>query len=103
MGEWKQSYIILDLSTKLRWVVPADLSLKGAPIPILQEAVWVPDLVWTVRRSEKSYLCWESNQIRQALSRRDTTELSMLHALRTSGILFRKWPKLITISSNILK
>jgi hypothetical protein len=35
---------------------------KGPPVPIVQEAGWVPETIWTQRLEEKSiHLCRESN------------------------------------------
>jgi hypothetical protein len=35
---------------------------KGPPVPIVQEAGWVPDPVWTQKLEEISFrLCWRSN------------------------------------------
>jgi hypothetical protein len=35
---------------------------ERTPVPIVQEAGWAPELVWTQRLEEKSfYLCRESN------------------------------------------
>jgi hypothetical protein len=38
---------------------------KGPPVPIVEEAGWAPEPVWTLRLEEKSFrLCQESNQDR---------------------------------------
>jgi hypothetical protein len=35
---------------------------KGPPVPIVQEAGWAPESVWTQRLQEESFrLCWGSN------------------------------------------
>jgi hypothetical protein len=40
---------------------------KGPTIPIVQEAGWAPEPVWTQRLEEKSFhLCWGSNLDRPA-------------------------------------
>jgi hypothetical protein len=38
---------------------------KGPPVPIVQEAGWAPEPVWTQRLEEESFLlCWGSNDDR---------------------------------------
>jgi hypothetical protein len=50
-GEWSAS-------RPDRALAPA----KGPPVPIVQEAGWAPEPVWTQRLEEKSFrLCRESN------------------------------------------
>jgi hypothetical protein len=41
---------------------PAATPGKGPPVPIVQEAGWAPELIWTQRLEEKSFrLCQGSN------------------------------------------
>jgi hypothetical protein len=66
-GEELWLLLILDLGT--RWSVwlgsrpgRALVSGKEPPVPIVQEAGWAPEPVWTQRLEEKSFrLCWGSN------------------------------------------
>jgi hypothetical protein len=66
-GEEIQLLLILDLDTRWdKWsasrpgrALPPG---KGPPVPIVQEAGWAPELVWTQRLQEKIlYLCQGSN------------------------------------------
>jgi hypothetical protein len=53
-GEWSAS--------RPGRVLPSD---KGPPVPIVQEAGWTPEPVWTQRLEEKSFrVCLESNSDR---------------------------------------
>jgi hypothetical protein len=66
-GEKIQLLLILDLGTRLgemsasrsgRTLAPG----KGPPVPIVQEAGWAPEPVWTQRLEKKSFrLCRGSN------------------------------------------
>jgi hypothetical protein len=60
-GEKVQLLLILDLGTRWGWVVsvyaPAAFLHpgKGPPVPIVQEAGWTPEPVWTQGLQEKSF------------------------------------------------
>jgi hypothetical protein len=66
-GEEIQLLLILDLSTRWGSVVTVMPQLhfslgEEAPLPIVQEAGWAPEPVWTQRLEEKSFrLCQGSN------------------------------------------
>jgi hypothetical protein len=60
-GEEVKLLLVYDLGTTWGWVVSVTprppLSLgKGHPVPIVQEAGWTPDPVWTQRLEEKFLL-----------------------------------------------
>jgi hypothetical protein len=59
-GEEAQLLVILDLGTRWEWVFSVTLRPRFAlwkepPVPIVQEAGWASELVWTQRLEEKSF------------------------------------------------
>jgi hypothetical protein len=57
--EWRYSSTILDLGTRWRWEailtpLPIYPPGKDPPVPIGQEAGWVPEPVWALWRGAKS-------------------------------------------------
>jgi hypothetical protein len=59
-GEEVYLLLILDLGTRWGWVVsvtprPRFVPGKGPPVPIVQEAGWASEPVWTQRLEEKSF------------------------------------------------
>jgi hypothetical protein len=72
--------------------VPAPLFSPGErnpPVPIVQEAGWAPEPVWTQRLEEKSFrLCWGSNLDRpvvQPVARHYIDWATRLTKYRTRG------------------
>jgi hypothetical protein len=60
-GRGNIALLIHDLDTRWGWVVsvtprPRFTPGKGPPVPIVQEAGWVPEPVWTQRLKEKSFV-----------------------------------------------
>jgi hypothetical protein len=66
-GEEIQLLLIHDLGTRWGWVVSVTPRSrfapgKGPPVPIVQDAGWAPEPVWTQRLEENYFrLCWGLN------------------------------------------
>jgi hypothetical protein len=85
---------------------------KGTPVPILQEAGWVPEPVWTQRLKKKSFcLCRGSNSIARSYSPLSNPILTELLRLLNQCILAPKhtcldvwlrFSKLNVLSSRLL-
>jgi hypothetical protein len=66
-GEEVYLLLILDLRTRWGWLLSVTPQLrftprKGPPVPIVQEAGWAPEPVWTQRIEEKSFVSAEDGK-----------------------------------------
>jgi hypothetical protein len=63
---------------------------KGPPVPIVQEAEWAPEPVWTKKLQEKSFLlCRGSNLDRPVVQPVADTILTEVHGSRNISLIRR--------------
>jgi hypothetical protein len=68
-GQDVQLLLILNLSTRLGWALSVTPLPRLAPgkkrpsVPIVQEAGWAPEPVWTQRQEEKSFRLFQGSNI----------------------------------------
>jgi hypothetical protein len=90
-GEEVYLLLIIDLGTRL-WEWSASrpgraLPRKGPPVPIVQEARWAPELVWTLRLEEKLFAS-AGDRTRSSITKRHIRAVTWLRRL-VAGLSLR--------------